>query len=526
MDANEVRSTSHRRFVSRHRGAVRLGGLALTSVVVVLASGVVISEPLPPPAAHAPGHTPSLSLNSETLYPAFDPRRHDYVLRCRNGPVRIAVETDRHTRIGVASGRPRSGEFVAVARVMPGQDLEVEAVSGGRHATYNLRCLPPGFPPWTYQRLGPVEPGLFTLTFPSTDTRRRAWVVIFDHLGTPRWWYSPPTSALGAQVLRDGMITWSRSFGDGYGVDPRMAHEIRSLSGDLLRVIRTRGSITDSHELEQLPNGNALVTTFAPQQGVDLRGFGNKKWHLPRRGSAVMPEVQEIDPDGRLVWRWNAYRRIGIDETPQRWRDNVRDNPHPGPGGVPTYDPLHVNSIDRWGSSQIVVSMRHADAVYGVDRSTGDVLWKLGGTRTEQSLRVVGDPHADLLFGGQHDARVSGDGTLSVFDNGKDRPRPPRAVWYDLDLERRTATLRRQLSDPIAQASHCCGSVRSMNGGWLVNWGRNPLVTGFDLKGQVAFRLELPLSSYRAVPVPTGAVTVAELEQAMEEMEPAWRSAR
>ena len=42
--------------------------------------------------------------------------------------------------------------------------------------------------------------------------------------------------------------------------------------------------------------------------------------------------------------------------------------------------------------------MRHTDGIYGIERSTGDILWKLGGTKTEDSLRVMGDPHGDDLF--------------------------------------------------------------------------------------------------------------------------------
>ena len=410
--------------------------------------------------------------------------------------------------------------------MQPGQDLVVEATRGDRRETYSLRCLPAGFPEWDHQRLGRMPPGLFTVTLPSSAKQSRAWVIVFDNLGTPRWWYSPKGSALGAQVLPDGTITWSRSFGDGYGVDPRMAHEVRSLSGDLLRLVRTRGSITDSHEFEELPNGNVLLATFAPQRGIDLRDYGNRNWHLSRRASVVFPEVQQIDPAGRVAWRWNSRDRIDLDETTDRWWDSIRRNPHPGPGGLPTYDPFHINSIEPWGRRQVVVSMRHTDGIYGIERSTGEILWKLGGTKTEDSLRVMGDPHGDDLFGGQHDARITGEGSLSFFDNAKDRPRPPRAVWYDLDLERGTATFVRELTDPTVKDSHCCGSVRPTSGGWLVSWGRNPLVTGFDHKGRIAFRLHLPLSSYRAVPVPAGATTVGELERGLESMEPASASNR
>ncbi len=56
-------------------------------------------------------------------------------------------------------------------------------------------------------------------------------------------------------------------------------------------------------------------------------------------------------------------------------------------------------------------------------------------------------------------------------------------------------------------------------GGWLVNWGDNPLVTAFDRSGRTAFRLELAASTFRAVPVPEGATTVAALDRGLETME-------
>jgi hypothetical protein len=124
------------------------------------------------------------------------------------------------------------------------------------------------------------------------------------------------------------------------------------------------------------------------------------------------------------------------------------------------------------------------------------------------------------VFGGQHDARVSEDGTLSVYDNGKDRPRRPRVVSYRLDLEGGTATYVGQLNDQEVKTSHCCGSARPLEGGgWLVSWGDNPVVTGFDSEGRTAFRVTLAASSFRAVPVPEGATTPAALDRGLETME-------
>jgi hypothetical protein len=345
----------------------------------------------------------------------------------------------------------------------------------------------------------------------------RTWVIVFDHEGVPRWWYMPETRVLWAQVLGDGSVAWARSFGDGYGLDPRMAHEIRSPAGELIRTVRTRGSVTDGHELRELPNGNLLLDSYAPEPGIELRQVAAwKKRRPPERGAVVFAEIQEIGPRGNVVWRWNSRGRIKLGETGRWWR-SVLVNAKTSRVGE-TFDPVHINSIEPDGD-QVVISTRHTDAVYAVERRSGRIRWKLGGTETPQSLRVIGDPAVRLL-GGPHDARIGEDGRLTVMDNGKGRPRLPRVVSYRIDPENGTATYLGQLTDPQVRSSHCCGSARRLaDGGWLVSWGDNPLVTGFDARGRISFRLHLPASSYRAVPVPQGATSLAALDRGMEAME-------
>lgn len=464
------------------------------------------------------GGTNSTESGSDTavsisgIFPRFDPAETRYVSRCGRGGPAIRVDAGAGTKVAMGSAEPRAGVALIDPGVLPGEDFTVVAIKGNDRRTYRVRCLPADFPRWRFQRLRPIEPGLFVVSFRASRDAR-PWVIVFDHEGVPRWWYSPETRALWAQVLRDGTVSWARSFGDGYGLDPRMAHEIRSLSGELIRVVRTKGEIIDGHEFHELGNGNVLVDTYAPGTKVNLSRFGG-----PKSASAVFAEVQEIDPAGRVVWRWNSRRHIGLGETGRWWR-SVLSNSKRGVDGVATFDPVHVNSIDPREPDEVVVSMRHTDAIYGIERSTGDIRWKLGGTETADSLRIVGDP-AVKLFGGQHDARISKDGSLSVYDNGKDRPRRPRVVSYRLDLDQGTARYLGQLNDPQIKTSHCCGSARPLEGGgWLVSWGDNPLVSGFDRDRRTAFRLELPASTFRAVPVPKGATTVAALDRGLEQME-------
>lgn len=373
-------------------------------------------------------------------------------------------------------------------------------------------ALPADFPSWRFESLRPAPPGLFVVTF-SNPTDERPWVIVFDDDGKPRWWYNPDTRALWGQIIGNGDLVWARSFGDGYGLDPRMAHEVRSESGKLVRLVRTEGTIVDGHEYRELANGNVLLDTYVPET-ADLRRFGG-----PKRAAIASAEVQEVDPTGKVVWHWNSRGHIALRETGRWWR-NVLSNPRRRLHRE-IFDPVHINSIEPRGSGEVVISTRHTDAVYGIDRATGEINWKLGGVQTGKSLRVTGDP-ATKLLGGQHDARIDRRGRLTVFDNGKDRPRRPRVVFYRLDLEQGRALYRGQLNDPEVKRSHCCGSARELNGGgWLVSWGDNPLVTGFDGAGRIAFRLHLPASTFRAVPAPAGATSVARLQRGMAAMQAA-----
>ncbi|HEX6229786.1 MAG TPA: aryl-sulfate sulfotransferase, partial [Solirubrobacterales bacterium] len=383
------------------------------------------------------------------LYPEFDTRRGAYVSRCGRGgaPIRVAGNGAKVTAI---PSPPTGGDRFAAP---PGSDFEIRVDDGEKRRSYTVRCLPADFPQWRFEPVGDPSPGLFVVSFRATP-REKAWVIVFDHEGVPRWWYSPETHVLWAQILSDGIVSLARSFGDGYGLDARMAHEIRSLSGDLIRLVRTRGSLTDGHELHELPNGNFLLASYAPDPRVELRTVAAwTKRRPPDRAAVVFAEIQEVGRGGRVAWRWNSRGRIALGETGRWWR-SVLVNPKSSRFGE-TFDPVHINSIEPHGPNRLVISTRHTDAVYGIDRSSGRIIWKLGGKETAKSLRVIDDP-AGKLFGGPHDARIGPDGRLTILDNGKGRPRLPRVVSYRLDLARGTATYLGQLTDPRVTSSHCC----------------------------------------------------------------------
>ena len=225
-------------------------------------------------------------------------------------------------------------------------------------------------------------------------------------------------------------------------------------------------------------------------------------------------ELQELSANGALRWSWRASDHIPYSEVTARWESACTT------GGGDIY---HWNAVEPDGDGY-VLSFRHLDAVYRIDKATGAIDWKLGGEARPESLTVVGDPlSAVSTFCGQHDPRVLADGSLTVHDNGSGCNRPPRAVRFAIDDTSHTATLLEDLRDTDAPSSACCGSTRRLPGGnWVSQWGANPYVTEQTGTGVRVFKLSFPPGawSYRANPVLPGVVSPAALRAGMNAQYP------
>ena len=130
------------------------------------------------------------------------------------------------------------------------------------------------------------------------------------------------------------------------------------------------------------------------------------------------------------------------------------------------------------------LSFRHLDAIYKVDRRTGEIVWKLGGTETPESLEVLDDPR-EYPIGGQHDVRVQPNGRSrsTTTATGLDDPEP-RAERFRIDEDAGTATLVESVTDPKVPTCFCCGSARRLDDrSWLVSWGGNDVVGAYDQDG-------------------------------------------
>ena len=426
----------------------------------------------------------------------------------------MSVAAPPGTTVAINGQPDQGGVFSQDVPLSPGRAFSFSTIVGGQTSTFHVRCLPADFPGWTYSRPGTPKGNFYILTpqggtTPGGQSAGR-YVVIFDSQGVPVWWQG--SAAIDAKLLSDGTLAWYTATAGGTSTP---GYEIHRLDGSLVRTWRTVGTNTDIHDFQILPNGNALMLTYPPRPGtIDLSSYGGPS----QNATVVDAEIQEIAPDGTLVWSWNTKNHIPLSETGQRWWSAVPVATLPD--GRRAYDYAHINSIEQTGNT-IVASFRHLDAVYAINRSTGDIIYKLGGTARPESLTVLDDPQSGLPLGGQHFARVLPDGTLTLHDNNTFLTPVPRAVRYRIDLFAKTAQLLEQVSDPDVPTSFCCGSAQRLgDGSWVMSWGGTSIVTEFGPNGARDFELSFsgPAISYRVAVITGGSPSITDLRAGMDAM--------
>jgi hypothetical protein len=216
--------------------------------------------------------------------------------------------------------------------------------------------------------------------------------------------------------------------------------------------------------------------------------------------------IQEVDPSGALVWQWLASDHLDV----------VKESTAPSAtmvDGNSVDDVFHCNSIDVAPSGDLLLSARHTDAVFMISRSTGKIIWKLGGTPFNkdgaQIVTLAGD--ADEGFYRQHDARFQPNGQISLFDDHGATTGPARGVVFSLDLAAGTARVAWEY--PGLVNSGALGSFRRYSDGTsVIGWGATSDSSGLvfsevDAAGNDMLDLSFDpgSNSYRAIKVPLGA---------------------
>lgn len=438
---------------------------------------------------------------SPALSPAFDPGITDYVFRYQAGVTeQVSVKLSPNEKASIDGQGFHNSDFTTTVNITPGQSFSFVVQHSPRESkTYHVRCLPTDFPAWTTERPGNPQSEYYIVTpdLNLTGAPFKNYVIIADNWGVPLWWYRSSGAPLDAKILPNGNIGWLNFLQNA---------EERRLDGSFVRQFvppAPIGGTMDTHEFQLLSNGNYLFIANVSRGPVDLSPFGGSPI-----ATVTDNVIEEVAPDGTLVSYWSAMDHIPVSEVDPHWWLQYLVFSSPA-------DAYHLNSVEPTDTGY-VVSLRHLNAVIRIDKASGNIVWKLGGSARSESLTFVGDAYGN--FGGEHDARILPDGTLTLHDNGTLQGRAPRAVRYSIDPIARTATLVEQITDADAASSGLVGSARRLiDGSWVICWGGSPYVAEYGPDGSRVFRMSFQNSffSYRASPLPYGVLNRAALRDGM-----------
>src|SRR5919107_206724 len=379
---------------------------------------------------------------------------------------------------------------------IPRRVLPLPGVSSApEEGAWSFRSRPDLSPPVAEvaTRAHDTAPG-YVFVAPETGGAGQGGSLIVDDSGEVVWFRPLPVEFGRAMDLKvqsykgSPVLTWMETPGE-FASEYVIAD---STYREIARIRAGGGYDGDHHEFHISPQNTALITIYSPVP-TDLAPVGG----LPN-GLAWQGIIQELDIEtGEVLFEWRSLEHVGFDET---YAGLMQD-------GRSGFDYFHLNSIDVDHDDNLLISARETFAVYKIDRQSGEIIWRLGGKKSDFEMQEG----TRTAF--QHDARRQEDGTITIFDNGSlvfDNGTPravenSRAIVLEVDEKRMTASLVHEYTHPDGQKADAAGNTQVLpNGNVFVGWGRALAISEFDHDGELLFDLRLPPEnrSYRAFRFP------------------------
>ncbi|CAM3508784.1 aryl-sulfate sulfotransferase [Nocardioides dubius] len=479
--------------------------LVIASAAVLVVSTAALTAP---PALAAPREAPvapravaapsiSVTGTGVSTYPAFSADVSRYGLRTgpgTGGTVQVRVSDVPASSLVTVNGRlTKPGTAVTLNGLGEGDEITVLVTADGATRHYTWVYLPAGFPLPQATTTGETGEGGVFLTLGSMLSND-AFATIVDDNGVPRF-------------------VRSLSKSNDFKLAPNGNYSVAvptttpGKSGDRIVELDAQFNEVASHETKGLVNTDFHDSVLLADGHVLLVGYEGVNGQIDAT-------IQEQDADGEVVFDWTSADHF----TPPQAQVS------------PMGDYAHINSVAPTADGNLIASFRNLSTVAKISRSTGEVLWRLGGK--ESDFTFVGDPYGGPCA--QHTAYELASGNVLIFDNGAAaRPAyaqtgqagdfcpdpaatPPgsgavarpqsRAVEYRLDEEAGTATMVWQ-HVPQGRFSIFAGSTQRLPNkntmiGWAINGDNDftqPVATEVDAAGDVVWSLRADGAiSYRA----------------------------
>ncbi len=309
-----------------------------------------------------------------------------------------------------------------------------------------------------------------------------AWLVDMDGRVVNYWEFEHETTN-HPKLTPKGTIVWL-----GRGPDA-IEERLTSNSTELIEVDWEGNEVWRyedkylNHDYVFLDNGNIILLRYTDIPEEIQR---NIKGGIPGTeldGKIYGISIHEITRNKEIVWRWNNYEHLDIDNDMADCLD-------------PRYTWGYANSIDVFPNGDILISMRHFNTIARIEKKTGNIIWRWG---------------PEHLLGHPHCVSVLKNGHVLCFDNGLHRkwrkPGDPIEVGTAFEASRvvevdiKTNEIIWEYVDPQhLMYTNICGSAERLpNGNTLICESKKGILYEVTKDKEVVWKYRSPFIVLRSL---------------------------
>lgn len=406
----------------------------------------------------------SIEISTGKIYPNFSPEIKDYYITSLNTLNTIEVTINDFTpNKTIYINNVRVKNKITSLKLKSGDDIVVKSGKNDEISnTYTIHYLPQDLPKINVitknnPSNGFILVNLFELS--STIINDFSYIAILDNNGYPVYY---------KKLLYKAVINFK--YFDIGNNQKRFSYNVN----DLGKVVVMNEKFEEIKQLEVLPhNGHGsypidnhdfiyindnhyIIPGIITRKSVDMTAYGGKN-----AVDLVELIFQEI-VNNQVIFEWNSsnYPELLSAADPIYYNQYATNS---------KVDYFHFNAIGIDPNDQnFVISARHTNQVYKINRTTGAIMWRFGGNSDDFKLtgnKTISHPHHCTILS---------NGNLLLFDNGVTKsPQQTRVVEFDLDENNKTANLVYEYKD-TGRYFDIMGSAQKLeNGNYFIGWGGN-----------------------------------------------------
>ena len=208
----------------------------------------------------------------------------------------------------------------------------------------------------------------FTLFSPMTQVPGSTWLIDMQGRFVHRW-KLPGWVRLHSDLLPNGNILCGiEDVGAPPSSVPTVCKSVVEIDWDGKVVWKYDQDMMDAHDRVRLKNGNTMIMKYEPlPEDIAAKVKGGQPtipilgMEIPLQGNVI----QEITPQGKVVWEWYGYKHFDIE--------------------LDCFSPLQLrlawvglNSLEELPNGDLMICSFGCDNLFIIDRNSGDIKWRWG----------------------------------------------------------------------------------------------------------------------------------------------------